>query len=281
MDLYESAGSMIVLGILACVITTFARRSSGSEFSVQLCMAVNLTGQVLIAAGFGESSNEIEPPCLVAIAVGAAMVLFYRDSTMRFLSTLAVVGAAGVLAAQSSQESPSGVWFQLVVLATAVAAGAVWLAPPRMHLERTGELLGPLGFGLVAGLYGFIIIGCVDHLRINDTDWIATVGIAIALMALGLAQRNSTGVAVAVAIALLGSITLDSPGVLAALGGILIAFYRRSIVLLGLSIVFLVVFIWFYYYDLHISLLAKSGVLFLSGFVLLALRFVVVRRAAA
>ena len=277
MDLFDSEAGMIFVGVLAWTITTFARRSSRSEFGVQLRMACNIAGQVLIAAGVGEATNELEPACLVAMAVGTATVIFYRDTTMRFLSTLAVLAAAGLLAGQSD----SGLGFQLLVLVTAVAAGAVWLAPPRWDLGLFGDLREPVGFGLAAGLYGLLVIGCTGELRYDDTDWLATLGLAVAMMALGLGQRNATGVAMAAAIALLGVITLGSPGVLAALGGIVIAYHRRSIILLGLSIVFLVVFIWFYYYDLHISLLAKSGVLFLSGCVLLALRFLVARKAAA
>ena len=50
------------------------------------------------------------------------------------------------------------------------------------------------------------------------------------------------------------------------------SFDRRNRVLLGLAIVFLLVFGSMYYYSLHLTLLEKSAVLAGSGALLLAIR---------
>ena len=76
-------------------------------------------------------------------------------------------------------------------------------------------------------------------------------------------------------------LTLNTPGVIGAAGILALAFHRRNTVLLGLAVAFLIGFGVFYYYDLSLSLLAKSGALVGSGLVLLGLRLFLLRRFPA
>jgi len=68
---------------------------------------------------------------------------------------------------------------------------------------------------------------------------------------------------------------------LGAAGVLALAFHRRSVVMLGLAVAFLIGFGVLYYYDLSLSLLAKSGALVGSGLVLLGLRLFILRRFPA
>ena len=71
------------------------------------------------------------------------------------------------------------------------------------------------------------------------------------------------------------------PGVIGAAGVLALAFHRRNEVMLGLAVAFLIGFGVLYYYDLSLSLLAKSGALVGSGLVLLGLRLFILRRFPA
>jgi uncharacterized membrane protein len=64
-------------------------------------------------------------------------------------------------------------------------------------------------------------------------------------------------------------------------GILALGFHRRSDVLIGLAVAFLLGFGVLYYYDLKMSLLAKSLALVGSGLVLLGLRLFILRRLSA
>lgn len=83
------------------------------------------------------------------------------------------------------------------------------------------------------------------------------------------------------ALAVTAALTLRTPGIIAAAGVLGLVFHRRNVLLLGLGVTFLIGFGALYYYDLSLSLLAKSGALVGSGLALLALRQFMVRRFPA
>jgi uncharacterized membrane protein len=86
------------------------------------------------------------------------------------------------------------------------------------------------------------------------------------------------GVTVFAALALTALLTFRTPGVIAALGVLMLGFHRRSVVLLGMAVLFVLVFGVSYYYDLGLSLLAKSLALLGSGLLMLGLRIFIARR---
>jgi uncharacterized membrane protein len=92
---------------------------------------------------------------------------------------------------------------------------------------------------------------------------------------------GAAGVTAFASLGLTALLTLQTPGVIAALGVLLLGFHRRSVVLLGMAVLFILVFGVGYYYDLQLSLLAKSLALLGSGLVLLGLRLFILRRFPA
>ena len=72
---------------------------------------------------------------------------------------------------------------------------------------------------------------------------------------------------------------MRAPGLVAAIIVLLLAFRTGNRILLGLALVFLLVYLSAYYYHLEISLLLKSVTLAGSGLVFLALRYAQARLA--
>jgi len=107
-----------------------------------------------------------------------------------------------------------------------------------------------------------------------------TVGITLAFMALvwkiidehGTSHSSGQSFAALAGVAALGAGALSSPGIVAGAATLVLAFDRRNRVLLGLAVIFLLVFGSAYYYSLGLTLLQKSGVLVGSGFLLIAIR---------
>ena len=73
---------------------------------------------------------------------------------------------------------------------------------------------------------------------------------------------------------LLAILLYQAPGIIAAIILLLLAFQRGNRVLMGIAIIFLVVFFVAYYYHLNITLLMKSLTLMSAGACLLILRLV-------
>jgi Domain of unknown function (DUF4401) len=92
---------------------------------------------------------------------------------------------------------------------------------------------------------------------------------------------GSAGVTAFASLGLTALLTLHTPGVIAAIGVLLLGFHRRSVVLLGMAVLFILAFGVGYYYDLQLTLLAKSLALLGSGLVLLGLRLFILRRFPA
>jgi uncharacterized membrane protein len=78
----------------------------------------------------------------------------------------------------------------------------------------------------------------------------------------------------------LGASASSSPGIVAGAAVLILAFDRRNPVLVGMAVVFLLVFGAAYYYNLDLTLLEKSGVLVGSGLLLLAIRSRLVPRGS-
>lgn len=73
--------------------------------------------------------------------------------------------------------------------------------------------------------------------------------------------------------ATLGLASFTTPGILAALGLMVLGYARGDRYLLGIGIAFFPVFIVVFYYELQISLLVKSWIMAGSGGLLLAVRW--------
>ena len=109
---------------------------------------------------------------------------------------------------------------------------------------------------------------------------VATIVCTLALVALAWKVLDEHGASLSAPVSFsalggavaLGGVTLDSPGIVAGVAVLMLAFDRRNRVLLGMAAIFLVVFGSFYYYSLQLTLLEKSGVLVGSGLILLGVR---------
>ena len=91
---------------------------------------------------------------------------------------------------------------------------------------------------------------------------------------LGNAITTSMGMTIVGASILFSAITLHSPGLIAALFTLVLGFHRGNKLLISISFVFLAGFLFFFYYNMEMTLLNKSFILMGSGALLIALSIV-------
>ena len=292
--LVSGQGIPVVLGA-ACCAGAYAlfRAFDGQAFAEQFALALSLAGQGLVVMGLFQLMGERGPaPYLAVAAVEAGLVLAVPNFLHR---VLAAGGAAVAVALALAQLSLQALSIPLLCAGMALA----WLEPRRW--ARQGRLWRPVGYGLVLALLlvetfrlfgaaGFLF-GWRESASDGHGDYQALAGRGMsaallvcvaALLSLGdKPRRASSSSASAIGAALLlGLISLKAPGLASALLVLLLGFAAANRLLMALGILSLLGFVTHFYYSLHATLLAKSGLLAATGLCLLAAHMVIRRLPA-
>lgn len=281
-----------VLGLLLCGGTTGLRRVAGQLFLSQLSLAFCLAGQALFLIGLAMLTKSATATALGVLLLELTLLFLYPDRILRFLATLGATFALLFLAYQPRILA----LVDLTLVFIAALLHLLFLHQARLQQGRARELLSPVAFALAVAFLGVLLARCVassgPEPQLEGTGSplaILTLGLAVVTMytaarvlqEAGLEVSGAAGATVFAALALTALLTLNTPGVIAAAGLLGLAFHRRSVVMLGLAVAFLIGFGVLYYYSLSLSLLAKSGALLGSGLVLLGLRLFILRRFPA
>lgn len=281
-----------ILGFILCGVTALLRRTSSQIFLSQLCLAFCLAGQALFIVGLAQLTDSATATALGVLLLELALLFLYPDRILRFLAT---VGAALALLFLAYQPRILAL-VDLTLAGLAALLHLLFLHQARLQRGRWGEILSPVAFALALVFLGALLGRCFAHLgrefRLEGSESplaILTLALAIVTMytaarvlqELGIEVSGIAGATVFASLSLTALLTLNTPGVIAAAGILALAFHRRSVVMLGLAVAFLIGFGVLYYYDLSLSLLAKSGALLGSGLLLLGLRLFILRRFPA
>jgi hypothetical protein len=275
----KSCGPMIAHGVFYLGAAVLLRRSSATIFATQFALVLSITGNLLVISGIGVEIHR-EPACLLVLcacqAVLCAIVYpVFNDAIYRFLSPLAVIGLAVAWISDRGMQD----FLHLLIVAETVATGALFF------LVQDRGRLRPLRYAMVASLPATILLVTLLATAIGVTRdlgktplWPSSAVLAAALIALfirlgGRARLKEEWMVVAiVAVILLGAIT--SPGVLVAIGLLVMGYALGERILLGMAFMFLPVFLTLFYYALDVNLAYKSWTLAGSGAVLLATRWI-------
>ena len=274
--------SLVVCGLLFYTAGLLLRRAVKTDYLVQLTLAAGLAGASMVVIGLWTADRETSGAIMASFVVSLLTLAVYPDVVMRFIATLGACVTL-VLGCHELELGPDG-----AVALIAVAAGLAWHFEPRLlEHELTRPAQRPLAWGLVVSLLAFQLSTVLENFdRAFRVGPAASVSVAVALLVLVVAVAREHGAALTsepvlvalVAGVLLGAVMLHAPGVLAALYVAGLAFHRRSPLMLGLAILFLVVFMSSFYFRMELTLLVRSLVLLGSGALLLGLREYVRRR---
>lgn len=276
----------LVMGLLLTGCAIGLRFMDSGLFFSQAALAIGLAGQGLFAFGlFGKSDGALS--ALLFAVFEAIVFVLYPDLIQRFLSVCAA--SFSLLYALRDAIALEAASLGLVVLAG--LAHALVLRQAEFQARRWAPWVTPAIFGLITTVMGLLLAGVGEEelfgrgeqtvLRIVVTTGLAAVTMYSAWRVLEESHRapgGAPGVTLFGALALLSLLTYRTPGVIAAVGVLLLGFHRRSVVLLGMAVVFILAFGVNYYYSLQLTLLAKSLALLGGGLAMLGLRLFILRR---
>lgn len=284
----------IVLGLVIITGAVMLRHQSEGVFLTQLLLAMGLAGQGLVIGGVAFLAKGSSVPVFTTLVLQTAVLFVYPDTVQRFLSALF---ASTALLIFIHLVMP-GVLVDVVVVGLTLGIHLLFLHQGRLQATRLGELVTPAAFGLVLTLLTKLVMRTLGHHSLFDAlsethtalpPGVLTLGITAVtlysvwqvLRELGAETRGGAGPLILGALALTAGLTLDTPGVITTLGLLVLGFHRRSALLMGVAVVFILSFGAYYYYDLHVTLLAKSLALLGSGLVFLGARLFILRRMPA
>ncbi len=289
----SNSTAALIAGASSCGAAMALYRSlQGKDFADQFALALSLAGQVLLAIGLADFLPPGEAPFYLAVA---AMQAGLAAAIPNFLHrVLTAAGCAVALAFAVAELSLHGLASPLLCAGIAW----VWLEPSRW--ARSGRLWRPIGYGLVLALLlveTFRLFGAAQWFGLGSEapGWMLIHGpligrglTAALLVAVAVALsiregHEATGrvtLAVAAGTLLLGLFSLGAPGLASALLVLLLGFAAGNRLLMALGVLALLGFASHFYYSLHATLLAKSGLLAATGLCLLAAYWVIRRLPA-
>jgi uncharacterized membrane protein len=278
-------GSLMVGGAYAIL------RIPKNEFFEHVGLAVSLAGQVLIALSlfdglfFDGLSDKVAwfNFALVQVALAVIMPNFVHRAFSAFIATFSF----------SMFLSASGVPY---IFSSIVMFIAAWLWLHEFQYPEHIRKIQAIGYGTVLGLiqlkgvalFSFNPIGW--RTGITDTEiwvqpWMAEVlgGAVMIYVVWQLLQRlghhlpEPITITALVCTAILSVVSIEAPGISVGILILLLGFSASNRILMGLGIVSLLFYISSYYYLLDATLLAKAQTLFITGIVLVLVRWVMLK----
>ena len=255
------------LGLFLCAgACVLAWKAKHIEFLAQFSLAIHLTGQCLVAAYAHSGGNDWGAWFITMAAFQTLLVFAYPLAIGRFLSTLAAATAAAGFFLQAGMMLSA----EAVVILLALLAVVLWHKQPTLLAHpRLRELHGPISYGLTTAVFGVLLLTLGLWRDLPVTVNLLGPGLLLVLGATAYLTGGSMPLSAGLVVALLP--TLPAPGIAAALLFAGLGFLRHNLHLQALSFAFLMVFGSGFYYNMDLSLMFKSGVLLLSGIIMLFL----------
>jgi uncharacterized membrane protein len=281
----KTASVAVGLMLIAAAYAVF-RVAPRNDFTSMFALAVSFAAQTLVIfgiVGLFERRMSGGMPWAVIAAIEAVLALAMPN----FIHRVASAYAAGVCFAYACAASGADA---VVAGVVAAAVAFAWLNEAR--LGKLHAIVTPIAYGLTLAFVYIEGMGAFSHSLVMmfgpqpgpvAWPWIGEalvaaallVSVAVLLKRTGRGLQETRAILPLVAAAALGAASFKAPGIAGGLMIALLGFANGNRVLLGLGIAALLFYVSSYYYLLAATLLVKSGVLAVTGIVLLAVRWVV------
>jgi len=258
---WNSSASFFVWGVILTGAAIGVARRSGSVFLGQLALTASGVGQTLLLVGVGKVADNWGAVALTEVGLAAALYFAYPDALHRFLTC----GVAWGLVVGWFVEQKHGEWLSVLV-----GVQAVTLAGLTARSLRPALL--PLVYAFAAALPATVL---VMQLWPEGSLWPPQAILGGWLLWLcrwagaGGERRDWQALAYGAVVALA---VFSTPGILTAVGLLILGFGRQDAFLTTLAVAFLAVFIVLFYYHMEVDLATKSWILMASGILMLGAR---------
>ena len=264
------------------------RLAPRSDFGAMFALAISFAGQALLIYGvLGLFARDVKGTAYLLIsAIEVVLAVAMPNVIHRFASAYAAALALG-FALESA-----GIGFFAASL-TGAGVAALWLNEAR--LARINTVVTPVAYGLTVAFIQMEATSRLDRGLLMDMiappvpggRWLGEALVIVTLLACvaTLLKRAASPwhaprtAYTLLAVASIGAASFKAPGIAAGLMILVLGYANGNRVLTGLGVAALLFYVCAYYYQLDITLLAKSAVLAATGLALLGARWVMLNFA--
>jgi uncharacterized membrane protein len=270
--LYNSNAGMTIIGIIFIAGAIFISKQFDILIFDSIAVTAFASGLFLLAMGIEGGINNEDLVCFLFIGIGIATLAIVQNYILAFLAVLTINGALICWILLNNNYNLLHIYIAIATIglttfmlqeANIITAG-----------KKLSRLYNPIQLGLlfsVLAAYAFVSTAGIlkFSLHFNLVSSIVAIGAILYLLPRLLQmfniQRPDTKVLIYLAVTLVLMPTLYAPAIAGALLITLLCFWVNYKTGLVIGIVALVYFICRYYYDLQLTLLVKSILLFASG----------------
>lgn len=296
-NVLESTIGLIIVGLILsalgfCLFNTANKhRNLFFEYSA---FAISVTGQLYVAAGLSFYKVALPLSVWLFLIIQSYLTFIMPNVVYRLLSASVVLGLVVYLFNYYQLPELSLAILALLNIVTQLQRYTLLQRVPSSWQTYVKAIINVFGYAsaiMLLGVSVFFIAAEYGHGISNfgatfTYDYYLAQGLLTLVSfyaALLILKRYSvkllsaTGLIVLGAIAVLGIMSIYVSGLLATSLIIVIAFANSQRVLLGLGIVALVSYTFWYYYQLDTSLLVKSASMLIVGVILLLMRWLLIK----
>ncbi len=283
--LFDSEASLLLFG-LGSVIAAIWMDKAYDRLSIDtLSISLYLIGLALITAGLMQMKVDDNIVPLLFITIAIATLWVTKNYILSFLAFLAISGSFLSLIAINEVYN----LLHLYSLSIALLLSYLMLNEAKIITgnKKLAALYDSARIGLIISfLFPLTGLGKRNLIPVNvEYNWVTTFVLFMVLsyiiwliLALLKVKKQSTKISVYLLVLIIAITTAYSPAILGAILVILLSFRVNYKTGLALGVTALTYFIAQYYYDLNLTLLTKSIILFLSGLVFTGLYLLVKSR---
>jgi hypothetical protein len=267
---------MLIFGIIFMFCAVVGNKLANNIIWDTAFIALYVVGGSLLGVGLSKFLDNQNTMLCCFLIIAALTICFSRSFMLVFFATLLFNGClAGFVAMNDAFD-----WVQLPILwmGTVLTLLTLYEAKIISYHRVLNQLFTPLQSGFFVSYIIGLVILAQNHrfdLKFNYL-WILSlcIGAGTLLLVSKIIQsqviRHPQYIVAIYASALLFFIpTIYAPYVSGAIFALLLAYFYGYRTEIALSVIALVYFVSQYYYDLQLTLLQKSGILFFSGVLLL------------
>ncbi|WP_299822373.1 DUF4401 domain-containing protein [uncultured Pontibacter sp.] len=280
--LYDSPVAIAVVGAALLVGAESLIRSKTEAAADSIGVSLNIIGYILLGMGVGQLTDNATAVACVLGGAAALVVVLSRSAICVFFGVLVLNGSLlGLLVIHKIDNAAHLHIALLAAILTYISLNEARLIS--LHAKLNAKY-SPVLMGVVFSL--LLMLALLVHQKFLSTAighfWISGAVLSLCLLLLVYSvmqhagiKNTKTRVAIYTCTVLILGPTIVAPSVPGALLVLLSSFYIGHRPGFWVGLLALVYFVVMYYYDLNMTLLAKSGVLvasgllFLGGFVLL------------
>lgn len=286
--LYESVAGQIMLGIALIVFGIWLSRQYGRVFLDTLSVTGFISGLILLAIGLGSYHLDLNSSFISMIAIVVSLIAIGLAQT-RVLTFICVLIINGCILQLILSNSVYGI-LDIFTAGMAVLVTLAYLNEAKIIAAGPlpATLYSPVSIGLVLSFVScFAFFGMQRYTGIGLLNgWIPSiVNIAVILYVvyrlLYTLELTKFRYAILVVTALVLLPVVLAPAITGSLLVLLLGFYVNHKTTFVLGILSFIYFVIQYYYDLELTLLVKSIVMFGSGILFLLLYFFTSKKLAA